>query len=120
MPSAGETSVIPSELLALSMMSTYKSHSAKTITNWCSYRFVNASKVRSVSCRMYDCKRKHEHTLSTNDKFFVCPNPTFVESFLKDTIGFEAHIEADDLLCFRCYKYVTSVTSVHCQMKTYL
>ncbi len=62
-----------------------------------------------VSCRVCDCKRKHEHSLSTNDKFFVCPNHTFVESFLKDTVEFEAHLESDDLLCFRCYKYVMNV-----------
>lgn len=54
---------------------------------------------------MCGVKRKHEHTSSANENFFPCPNPTFVESFLREAVGFEACLSEDDLLCFKCYKY---------------
>ena len=58
---------------------------------------MNANKVHTVFCEV--CEFKHK----------PCPNPTFVESFLRDTIGLQGHINDSDLLCFRCYKYFNSL-----------
>ena len=66
------------------------------------------NKVHTVFCEVGVFKCKHEHTTS-KEKFIPCPNPTFVESFLRDTIGFQGHINDGYLLCFRCYKYFNSL-----------
>lgn len=71
------------------------------------YRFINAHNVCEVFCRVCDVKRKHDRT---NEKFVTCPNPAFVESFIRDTLGLEVNIAADDLLCFACYKYFNSLS----------
>ncbi len=74
------------------------------------YRFVNASKVDTMVCKICGNKRRHKYGSSASAKEFVlCPNPLFVESFLHNTIGLETHINNGDLLCFNCYKYVNSI-----------
>ena len=81
------------------------------------YHFKNTSKIDPVFYQVCRVKHKHEHATFTREKFVPCPIPTFVESFLRDTIGFQAHINEADLLYFWCYKYFKSL--MHFQMMMY-
>ena len=73
------------------------------------YHFISAGKNDPVFCQICRVKHKHEHATYAREKFIPYPNPTFVESFLRDTIGFKAHINEANLLCFQCYKYFKSL-----------
>lgn len=69
------------------------------------YRTLNPSKVRRVLCHVCGVKQKHEHSSLSHERFVACPDHKFVESYLRETVGVEAHIDEADVLCFRCYKY---------------
>ena len=59
------------------------------------------------SCQACGCRRKH--VSSAMSVFRTCPNPKFVESHLKDAVGFTSEIREGDLLCYNCYKYFTQL-----------
>ena len=76
------------------------------------YRHKNATKVQRVICCVCGTKRKHEHSSLVTEavsKFLPCPSPKVVESFLADSIEFDAYISEEDVVCFKCYKYLNQV-----------
>ena len=48
---------------------------------------------------------RHSATASTIN-FFACPDPKWVESFLKDTIE---TIQDGDQICYSCYKFINQI-----------
>ena len=71
------------------------------------YRLLNA---KSEGCRTCGVKRRHVHSATVSTiNLVTCPDPKWVESFLKDNIEFNDTIREGDQICYTCYKFINQI-----------
>ena len=71
------------------------------------YRLLNA---KSEGCRTCGVKRRHVHSATVSTiNLVTCPDPKWVESFLKDNIEFSDTIREGDQICYTCYKFINQI-----------
>ena len=71
------------------------------------YRLLNAE---SEACRTCGVKRRHIHSARVSTiNLVTCPDPKWVESFLKDNVEFSDTIREGDQICYTCYKFINQI-----------
>lgn len=56
-----------------------------------------------VACKVCGIKRPHKQTQSR--RFVACPEPTLIESYLRESADFDSSLNESDMVCYSCYKY---------------